>query len=178
MGDITKIAEEAISGQRIVKIFGATIYEKDRFNKVIIRNRQMGTKLARLSSTNSLIIEIILGLLFAGVLHYSLSNLSPGEFIAFIGAVVLITTPIKRLSTLNEQIQIGYAAAVSIFSVMDEKKEKDLGRLNFKKAKGKLEFINVCFKYPKNNKAVLSDINFNIKAGEKVALVGLSLIHI
>ena len=174
MGDITKIAEEAISGQRIVKIFGAAKYEKDRFSKVIIRNRQMGTKLARLSSTNSLIIEIILGLLFAGVLHYSLSNLSPGEFIAFIGAVVLITTPIKRLSTLNEQIQIGYAAAVSIFSVMDEKKEKDLGRLNLKKAKGKLEFIDVCFTYPKNNKAVLSDINFNIEAGEKVALVGKS----
>ena len=174
MGDITKIAEEAISGQRIVKIFGAAKYERDRFSKVIIRNRQMGTKLARLSSTNSLIIEIILGLLFAGVLHYSLSNLSPGEFIAFIGAVVLITTPIKRLSALNEQIQIGYAAAVSIFSVMDEKKEKDLGRLNLKKAKGKLEFIDVCFTYPKNNKAVLSDINFNIKAGEKVALVGKS----
>ena len=174
MGDITKIAEEAISGQRIVKILGAAKYERDRFSKVIIRNRQMGTKLARLSSTNSLIIEIIVGLLFAGVLHYSLSNLSPGEFVAFIGAVVLITTPIKRLSTLNEQIQIGYAAAVSIFSVMDEKKEKDLGRLNLKKAKGKLEFMDVCFTYPKNNKAVLSDINFNIEAGEKVALVGKS----
>jgi len=174
MGDITKIAEEAISGQRIVKIFGAAKYERDRFSKSISRNRQMATKLARLSTTNSLIIEIILGLLFAGVLHYSLSNLSPGEFIAFIGAVVLITTPIKRLSTLNEQIQIGYAAAVSIFSVMDEKKEKDLGRLNLKKAKGKLEFMDVCFTYPKNNKAVLSDINFNIEAGEKVALVGKS----
>jgi subfamily B ATP-binding cassette protein MsbA len=174
MGDITKIAEEAISGQRIVKIFGAAKYERDRFSKSISRNRQMGTKLARLSATNSLIIEIIVGLLFAGVLHYSLSNLSPGEFIAFIGAVVLITTPIKRLSALNEQIQIGYAAAVSIFSVMDEKKEKDLGKHNLKKAKGMIEFINVCFSYPKNNKAVLSDINFSIKAGEKVALVGKS----
>ena len=174
MGDITKIAEEAISGQRIVKIFGAAKYERDRFSKSIIRNRKMGTKLARLSSTNSLIIEIMLGLLFAGVLHYSLSNLSPGEFIAFIGAIVLIITPIKRLTALNEQIQIGYAAAVSIFSVMDEKKEKDLGRFNLKKVKGKLEFTDVCFTYPKNNKAVLSDINFSIKAGEKVALVGKS----
>jgi subfamily B ATP-binding cassette protein MsbA len=174
MGDITKIAEEAISGQRIVKIFGAAKYERDRFSKSISRNRQMGTKLARLSATNSLIIEIIVGLLFAGVLHYSLSNLSPGEFIAFIGAVVLISTPIKRLSALNEQIQIGYAAAVSIFSVMDEKKEKDFGKHNLKKAKGTLEFNNVCFTYPKNNKAVLSDINFSIKAGEKVALVGKS----
>ena len=174
MGDITKIAEEAISGQRIVKIFGAAKYERDRFSKSIIRNRKMGTKLARLSATNSLIIEIILGLLFAGVLHFSLSNLSPGEFIAFIGAIVLIITPIKRLTALNEQIQIGYAAAVSIFSVMDEKKEKDVGSFNLKKVKGKLEFSDVCFTYPKNNKTVLSDINFSIKAGEKVALVGKS----
>ena len=174
MGDITKITEEAISGQRIVKIFGASKYERERFSKSITRNRQMGTKLARLTATNSLIIEIILGLLLASVLHYSLSNLSPGEFIAFIGAVVLIITPIKRLTAMNEQIQIGYAAAVSIFSVMDENKEKDLGKLNLKKVKGKLEFTDVCFKYPKDNKAVLSDINFNINAGEKVALVGKS----
>ncbi|MBT7482112.1 MAG: lipid ABC transporter permease/ATP-binding protein, partial [Nitrosomonadales bacterium] len=123
MGDITRIAEEAISGQRIVKIFVASKYERERFSKVISRNRQMGTKLARLSATNGLIIEIILGLLLAGVLHYSLTNLSSGEFIAFIGAVVLIMTPIKRLTALNEQMQIGYAAAVSVFSVMDEKKE-------------------------------------------------------
>ncbi|MBT7689247.1 MAG: lipid ABC transporter permease/ATP-binding protein, partial [Nitrosomonadales bacterium] len=138
MGDITRIAEEAISGQRIVKIFVASKYERERFSKVISRNRQMGTKLARLSATNGLIIEIILGLLLAGVLHYSLTNLSSGEFIAFIGAVVLIMSPIKRLTALNEQMQIGYAAAVSVFSVMDEKKEKDLGGINLKKVIGKL----------------------------------------
>ena len=174
MGDITRIAEEAISGQRIVKIFGASKYERERFSKVISRNRQMGTKLARLSTTNGLIIEIILGLLLAGVLHYSLTNLSSGEFIAFIGAVVLIMTPIKRLTALNEQMQIGYAAAVSVFSVMDEKKEKDLGGINLKKVIGKLEFTNVSFSYPKGNKPVLTNININIKAGEKIALVGKS----
>ena len=174
MGGITRIAEEAISGQRIVKIFGASKYERERFSKVISRNRQMDTKLARLTATNGLIIEIILGLLLAGVLHYSLTNLSSGEFIAFIGAVVLIMTPIKRLTALNEQMQIGYAAAVSVFSVMDEKKEKDLGGINLKKVIGKLEFTNVSFSYPKGNKPVLTNININIKAGEKIALVGKS----
>jgi len=174
MGEITKIAEEAISGQRIVKIFGAAKYERERFSKSITRNRKMATKLARLSATNSLIIEIILGFLLAAVLHFSLTNLSPGEFIAFIGAVVLIITPIKRLTALNEQIQTGYAAAKSIFSVMDEKKEKDLGRINLKKVRGKLEFENVSFSYPKDEKIILSNINLDIKAGEKIALVGKS----
>lgn len=174
MGEITKIAEEAISGQRIVKIFGAAKYESERFSKSITRNRKMATKLARLSATNSLIIEIILGFLLAAVLHFSLTHLSPGEFIAFIGAVVLIITPIKRLTALNEQIQTGYAAAKSIFSVMDEKKEKDLGRINLKKVRGKLEFENVSFSYPKDEKIILSNINLDIKAGEKIALVGKS----
>ena len=83
-------------------------------------------------------------------------------------------TPIKRLTALNEQMQIGYAAAVSVFSVMDEKKEKDLGGINLKKVIGKLEFTNVSFSYPKGNKPVLTNININIKAGEKIALVGKS----
>jgi len=174
MGEITKIAEETISGQRIVKIFGAAKYERKRFNQSIIRNRKMATKLARLSATNSLIIELILGLLLAGVLHFSLSNLTPGEFIAFIGAVVLIITPIKRLTALNEQIQTGYAAAKSIFDVMDQKKEKDSGKLNLKKIKGEIDFEEVGFSYPKDEKLVLTNINLKIKAGEKVALVGKS----
>ena len=174
MGEITKIAEETISGQRIVKIFGAAKYERQRFNKSIIRNRKMATKLARLSATNSLIIELILGILLAGVLHFSLSNLTPGEFIAFIGAVVLIITPIKRLTALNEQIQTGYAAARSIFDVMDQKKEKDSGKLNLKKIKGEIDFEGVSFSYPKDEKLVLTNINLKIRAGEKVALVGKS----
>ena len=174
MGEITKIAEETISGQRIVKIFGAAKYERQRFNKSIIRNRKMATKLARLSATNSLIIELILGILLAGVLHFSLSNLTPGEFIAFIGAVVLIITPIKRLTALNEQIQTGYAAATSIFDVMDQKKEKDSGKLNLKKIKGEIDVEGVSFSYPKDEKLVLTNINLKIRAGEKVALVGKS----
>ena len=71
-------------GKENKKLIEAAKYESERFSKSITRNRKMATKLARLSATNSLIIEIILGFLLAAVLHFSLTNLSPGEFIAFI----------------------------------------------------------------------------------------------
>jgi subfamily B ATP-binding cassette protein MsbA len=75
---------------------------------------------------------------------------------------------------INEQIQIGIAAAISIFSVMDEKKEIDTGKKKLQKIIGHIEFKNVTFSYDKIKKPVLENINFQIKPGEKIALVGKS----
>ena len=174
MGEMTSASEEAISGQRIVKIFGSSAFELKRFLRIVIRNRKMQTKLARLSATNGFIVEIFAGIALAFVLYYSVSNLTSGEFAAFVGATVLLITPIRRLAAMNEQIQIGFSAAVSIFSIMDEKQESDLGKIRLKKIRGNIQFSNVSFSYPKNLKFKVSDINLEINAGEKIAVVGKS----
>jgi len=174
MGAMTSASEEAISGQRIVKIFGSSMYELKRFFKIVTRNRKMATKLARLSATNGFIVEILSGLALAAVLYYSVGNLTPGEFAAFIGATVFLITPIRRLTAINEQIQIGYSAAVSIFSIMDQRQELDSGKLSLSQVKGDIEFKNVSFQYPKNNQFSVSNINLKVRRGEKVALVGRS----
>ena len=127
MGDMTRVSEEAISAQRIVKIFGAGKFELSRFSIINIRNRKMHTKLARLSGINSLVIEILAALALALVVYYSVGHFSAGEFAAFIGALLMLISPIKKLTAVNEQIQIGYAAAISIFSIIDEHKEDDRG---------------------------------------------------
>ena len=72
MGEMTSASEEAISGQRIVKIFGSSMYELKRFFKIVTRNRKMETKLARLTATNGFIIEILSGFALAAVLYYLL----------------------------------------------------------------------------------------------------------
>jgi len=174
MGEMTSASEEAISGQRIVKIFGSSLYELKRFFKIVTRNRKMTTKQARLTATNGFIIEILSGLALAAVLYYSVGNLTPGEFAAFIGATVFLITPIRRLTSVNEQVQIGYSAAVSIFSIMDQKQEIDSGKLVLSGVKGDIEFKNVSFQYPKNNQFSIQNINIKVKNGEKVALVGRS----
>jgi len=174
MGDMTSASEQAISGQRIVKIFESSLFEFKKFSQIVIRNRKMQTKLAQLSGANSFVIEVLASISLALVVYYSVGRFTPGEFAAFVGALLMLISPIKKLTAINEQIQIGIAAAISIFSVMDEVKEKDTGKKVFKKINGQIEFKNVSFSYERIKKPVLKNINFTIKPGEKIALVGKS----
>jgi subfamily B ATP-binding cassette protein MsbA len=174
MGDMTSASEEAISGQRIVKIFESSFFEFKKFSQIVIRNRKMQTKLAQLSGANSFVIEVLASISLALVVYYSVGRFTPGEFAAFVGALLMLISPIKKLTGINEQIQIGIAAAISIFSVMDEKKEIDTGKKKLQKIIGHIEFKNVTFSYDKIKKPVLENINFQIKPGEKIALVGKS----
>ena len=174
MGDMTSASEEAISGQRIVKIFESSLFEFRKFSQIVIRNRKMQTKLAQLSGANSFVIEVLASISLALVVYYSVGRFTPGEFAAFVGALLMLISPIKKLTGINEQIQIGIAAAISIFSVMDEKKEIDTGKKKLQKIIGHIEFKNVTFSYDKIKKPVLENINFQIKPGEKIALVGKS----
>jgi len=174
MGDMTRVSEEAISAQRIVKIFEAAKFELSRFSIINIRNRKMHTKLARLSGMNSLVIEILASLALALVVYYSVGHFSAGEFAAFIGALLMLISPIKKLTAVNEQIQIGYAAAISIFSIIDEHKEDDSAEKKLGKVLGKIEFKNVSFNYSNTKKNVLKNINLKINSGAKIALVGMS----
>ena len=174
MGDMTSASEEAISGQRIVKIFESSLFEFKKFSQIVIRNRKMQTKLAQLSGANSFVIEVLASISLALVVYYSVGRFTPGEFAAFVGALLMLISPIKKLTGINEQIQIGIAAAISIFSVMDEKKEIDTGKKKLQKITGHIEFKNVTFSYDKIKKPVLENINFQIKSGEKIALVGKS----
>ena len=174
MGDMTSASEEAISGQRIVKIFESSLLEFKKFAEIVIRNRKMQTKLAQLSGTNGFVIEVLASISLALVVYYSVGRFTPGEFAAFVGALLMLISPIKKLTAINEQIQIGIAAAKSIFSVMDENREIDVGKKTLKKIYGHIEFRKVSFSYEKIKKSVLKNINLIIKPGEKIALVGKS----
>ena len=134
----------------------------------------MHTRLAKLSSGNSSFVEVISGLVFALIVFYAFQNFTAGEFTAFIAALLMLIGPIKKLTNITEQIQVGHAAATSVFKVMDEEKEKNSGHLKIKKIKGDIEFQNVSFLYPGSKKKVLDNVSFQISAGQKIALVGKS----
>ena len=174
MADMTRVSEEAVAGQRIIKIFGAAKFELDRFASYAIRYRKMQTKLARLAGLNSFFVEIVSGIALGFIVYYSLNNLSAGEFAAFATALVMLLNPIRKLTQVNEQIQVGYSTALSIFALMDEKKELDNGKKKIKRVKGNILFKDVSFSYSSQKHKALSNINIEIKAGEKVALVGKS----
>jgi subfamily B ATP-binding cassette protein MsbA len=172
--DMVKISEEAISGHRIVKIFGTAKYELKKFYSSAVRYRKMQTKMARLSGTNSFFVEIISGLSLSLIVIYSLLNFTAGEFAAFATALVMLLNPLRKLTQVNEEIQVGYVYASSVFSIIDEKEEVDQGKLKKIKVDGDIEFKDVFFSYSSQKKEALSNINLKIKAGEKIALVGKS----
>lgn len=174
MGQITKVSEEAISGQRMVKIFGGEDYEFQRFAKVAGQNRHMQLRLTRTAGVNSLVIELLAAIALGVVVYYAAGRFTAGEFAAFIGALLMLIAPIKSLSSMNEDLQVGLAASQSLFTLVDGKTETDDGEIEMPRAKGEIEFRGVSLRYENAKRNALNDLSFIIKPGEKVALVGRS----
>jgi subfamily B ATP-binding cassette protein MsbA len=174
VGDMTKVLEEALSGQRMVKVFGGQDYENQRFSNVIVRNMRMQIRLARISGLSSFVIEILAAVALGLVVYYSVGKFSAGEFAAFIGALLMLIAPIKSLTNLNEDIQVGLAAAQSVFELIDAKPEVDEGDKEVKRAQGLIEFREVSVRYDNAKKLALNNVSFIVKPGEKIALVGRS----
>lgn len=174
VGEMTKVSEEAITGQRIVKIFGAQHYENERFAKVAAKNRRMQIRLARLSGVNSMTVEMLAAISLGLVVYYAVGRFTAGEFAAFISALLMLITPLKGLTSMNEEMQVASVAAQSIFGVIDIKSELDEGDKELLRSKGDIEFKHVNLIYENAKRPALKDVSFSIKSGEKLALVGRS----
>jgi len=174
MGQITKVSEEAISGQRMVKIFGGEDYEYQRFADSVAKNRAMHIKFIRRGLLNSLVIEVLAAVALGLVVFYAAGRFTAGEFAAFLGALLMLIAPIKSLTSLNEDLQMGIAAAHSLFTLTDTKTQVDEGDKEIVRAKGEIEFRHVGLRYENAKRNALSNLSLIVKPGEKIALVGRS----
>ncbi len=174
VGEMTKSAEEAIAGQRIVKIFGAQQFEYKRFSEIVSTNRRIELRVARISGLSSFVVELFAALALGLVIHYAIDHFTVGEFAAFVGALLMLISPIKHIAAANEDLQVGLTAAQSIFEVIDSHEEIDHGTKSIGRAKGDIEFRNVTLRYENTPAPALDNLSFKIRAGEKVALVGRS----
>ena len=180
VGEVTQVTQEVLSGQRIVKIFDGYDFEMNRINEVDEKNRLQNIKLIRSRSLGVAITQVVFGVGVAAVIYFAGNesingNLSPGSFMSFFGAMMLMLQPIRRITNVNAVLQRGIAASESLFSVLDEPAEKDQGVLERLSSKGTLEFKKVTFSYDdKTDKDVISGISFIAKKGQSVAIVGHS----
>ena len=180
VGEVTQVTQEVLSGQRIVKIFDGYDFEMNRINEVDEKNRLQNIKLIRSRSLGVAITQVVFGVGVAAVIYFAGNesingNLSPGSFMSFFGAMMLMLQPIRRITNVNAVLQRGIAASESLFSVLDEPAEKDQGILEKLSSKGNLEFKKVTFSYDdKANKDVISGVSFIAKKGQSVAIVGHS----
>ena len=177
MGRITEI----LNSIRVVKAFGNEDYESIRFKKEQNKYYSLITRRARLKLTASPITETIgaiIGVLLlwiGGLDVLVLKTMSSEDFIRFILIMFSVLGPIRLLSNVSIQLQMGIASAERVFKVLDTKAEvpeiKDPIKIDtFRES---IEFKNVGFFY-ENNDSVLKDVSFNIEKGKMVAIVGPS----
>ena len=173
MGKMTHLLDENISGSDLVKIYHAQDNEQSKFLKLIKTIRQQRFKVDMAGGLNTSVVNILIGLSLACVVFISSTYLtmSAGDFLAFFTAMGMLVKPAKTLININKPLQQAIVAAISVFTLIDEKTEINDGNQILDQAKGDINFDNVSFSYD-GEKSPLKNINLTIKRGETVALVG------
>jgi ATP-binding cassette, subfamily B, bacterial MsbA len=178
--EVNTILQETITGVRVVKAFGMEEYEKRRFQAASQQVFRSFMRIWRVESLTSPVLEVLggIGIIIAfGVGGYLVStkSLTPGAFMAFLGALVSLYQPVKRIGQVNNVVQRGLAGMARVFEMLDTRTEVPvpaeavtLGRMH-----GSVVFHHVSFGY-EPDRPVLQDISFRADRGEIVAIVGTS----
>ena len=177
VGDMTHVVSELVNGHRIVRSYGGQEYESRRFHDSSWNNRNQSLKLAATMAIHNPLLQFFISLALAGLMYLALffmKDVSAGGFVAYLTAAFMLPKPIRQLSDANSLIQKGIVAAESIFEVLDEAMEKNQGSYVCQRVKGDIKYQHVYFSYQDKRDYVLKDINFHIRPGQTVALVGPS----
>ena len=178
-GVISTFLHETITGIRIVKAFGMEPYENRRFrerSQRLYRSRLKANVLKGLSEPVMDLIEGIGVALVIGVGGYSVirARMTFAEFTTLMAAIIMMYSPVKKLSKVHYMIQEGMAAADRIFALLDEAPEiRDRpGAVTALPPRGDVVFDHVRFRY--GDAEVIRGVSFTVRPGEVVALVGAS----
>ncbi|MEJ8568291.1 lipid A export permease/ATP-binding protein MsbA [Elongatibacter sediminis] len=179
MGDVSHVTEEAVTGHRVVKVFQGQDAEIHRFATVNDKTRRLHMRMQATHLAGSSMVQVaaaaaIVVLMIVATRPGMLESISAGTFTTIFWAMVGTIPPLKRLTTVQSQMQKGVAAADSIFQVLDTEPEQDTGRFEAERVRGEIELRNVSFSYPGTDTPVLQDISFRVPAGSVTALVGHS----
>ncbi|RPI13029.1 MAG: lipid A export permease/ATP-binding protein MsbA [Lysobacterales bacterium] len=179
MGDVTRVAKEAIEAPRVVRVFNAQDFEAAQFEQVTERNRRSHMKLMFTKSLSNPVVQTITAIGLAVVMYLATldavaGRMTVGEFTSFIAALIFVTGPLRRLVNVAGPLQAGIAAAQSIFEVLDLPPEPSGGTRPVERSRGDVEYEDVRFTYPGTAEPVLHGISFRASAGQTVAIVGRS----
>ncbi len=179
MGDVSHVIQEAIDGHKVIKIFGGQLVEENQFELVNEKNRHFNMKETAVRALNVPVIQFLVAVALAVIVYVASSGIlaermSVGQFMSFVTAMLLLFQPLRRLTSLNHQIQNGIAAGESLFETLDLESEKDRGTLSIDEPVRSIEYKSIALKYTADKPKVLTDVNLEINAGETIAFVGES----
>lgn len=179
MGDLTRVVEETVNGQKVVKIFCGEEYEKQRFALANEDNRKLNQKIVATSAGSNMIIQIVAASALAVIVWVAGSaahkgDFSPGTFMSFMTAMLMILPALKKLTNVVSLLQKGLAASESLFEVLDSVPEPDAPASKHQVKNGHVLYENVDLVYDRSPDLVLKQVSFEARPGTVTALVGRS----
>lgn len=176
---MVEVLQETSRCERVIKVFGGEEQEKTRFSKTNNDVRRQNMRQAAAAAASNPIVQLFASIAVAVVIYIAQVQSSSGQttvgsFVSFITALLMLLSPLRRLSDINAPLQRGLASAESVFELLDEQPEDDSGTVDVGRVEGHLSFDNVGFRYPGAERDALSAISLKVEAGQTVALVGQS----
>ena len=183
-GTFTSKLSESMTGIKTIKSFNTENFEQKKINNEIDNLFKLTLKSTKVNSVARPLMETLGGLaialiIFIGGKEVLSGNTTPGTFFSFLTALIMAYQPVKSLASLNATLQMAMASAERVFEIIDTKpniresfKVKDY-KIDVDKSQD-VKFKRVSFKYAESKDHVLKNLNFEIKKGQKIALVGYS----
>ena len=172
---------ETYAGNKTITSYNLVDYQDDKYSKILKNIFNLKIKLVQrtnwLSPMMHVIVSIGIGLAIGYGSHLILAGkITSGNFVSFITALIMLYTPIKNLGNNFNAVQYSFMAIERIFNILDREpllKNAD-NAIEFLELKKNIKFENLSFAFANSNKDVLKNINFEVKKGETVAIVGNS----
>ncbi|MBQ9404547.1 MAG: ABC transporter ATP-binding protein [Synergistaceae bacterium] len=177
LANITATAQEAFSAIRVVRAFATEDEELERFTIANSKNYKALLQAVSIQGILAGVIEVFLIFALSIIFWYGGNDvingtLTPGELISFVGYIAFMVQPIRSIMNQMSSLQRGIASAERICDILQlpsEDSDADNGIKH--RISGAVKFENVCFHYNEGQE-ILSNINLDVKAGEKIAIVG------
>ncbi len=180
-GTLASILSENLDGTRIVKAYQQENEEIEKLSKSVFRRMTKILKGANARGAASPFAEFLAGFGIAGALYYAglrglQGELALNEFVSFLGAMMLAFQPLRRIAQINATLQEGFAAAIRVFGLLDQKSliNEAQNAPNLSIGKSDITFEGVTLSYEGQINSALKGINLRIPHGKTTALVGPS----
>ncbi len=180
-GIMASILSENLDGTRIVKAYQQEDREIKKLSNSVYRRMNKILKAINTRGATSPFAEFLAGFGIAGTLYYAglrglQGELPLNEFVSFLGAMMLAFQPLRRLAAVNTTLQEGFAAAIRVFDLLDQKSliNEEVNAQELSNPNSDILFDNVTLSYDGQKNSALKNISLEIPNGKITALVGPS----
>ena len=181
IGELNARIEDSLLGQKVVKAFTNEEKEKEKFEQdnldfYLIKKETYKFMAFFQTTTRAFDGLMYLVLLVAGGIFMIKGRIEPGDLVAYVMYVTTLIATIRRIIEFAEQFQRGMTGIERFVQIMDSDIEifDEPDAVECVRPEGNIAFHNVSFEYPDDHNVVFRNLDLDIHAGEKIAIVGPS----